>query len=75
MPRIALKALSSFTIRLGPKPVLDLIEESSSRDLLHPFAVALRQELGIAAPAATEVLEVAKDIRTKLDEMRREGVH
>ena len=75
VPRIALKALSAFTIRLGPKPVLDLIEESSSRDLLHPFAVALRQELGIAAPAATEVLEVAKDIRTKLDEMRRVGAH
>lgn len=75
VPRFAIKALSAFTIRLDPKPVLDLIEESSSRDLLHPFAVALRQELGIAAPAATEVLEVAKDIRTKLDEMRREDVH
>lgn len=74
VPRLAIKALSAFTIRLGPKPVLDLIEESSSTDLLHPFAVALRQELGIAAAAATEVLEVAKDIRTKLDEMRREGV-
>ena len=75
VPRFAIKALFAFTIRLGPKPVLDLIEGSTSRDPLHPFAVALRQELGITAPAATEVLEVAKDIRTKLDEMRREGVH
>ena len=74
VPHIAISALSAFAIRLGPKPVLDLIERSSSTDLLRPFVVALRQDLGIAAPAATEILQVAQDVRTRLDRMRHEGV-
>ncbi len=74
VPHIAMTALSAFAIRLGPKPVLDLIERSSSTDLLRPFAVALRQDLGIAAPAAMEILQVAQDVRTSLDRMRHEGV-
>ena len=74
VPHIAIAALSAFAIRLGPKAVLDLIERSSSTDLLRPFAVALRQDLGIPAPAAMEILQVAQDVRTRLDRMRHEGV-
>lgn len=74
VPHIAISALTAFVIRLGAKPVLDLIESSSSTDLLRPFAVALRQDLGIAAPAAMEILQVAQDVRTRLDQMRHEGI-
>lgn len=74
VPHIAISALTAFAIRLGAKPVLDLIESSSSTDLLRPFAVALRQDLGIAAPAAMEILQVAQDVRTRLDQMRHEGI-
>lgn len=66
--RTAIEALFAFTARLGPKPMLDLIDGSSSADRLHPFAVALRQELGIANPVASEVAEVARDIRTRLND-------
>ena len=74
VPHIAISALTAFVIRLGAKPVLDLIESSSSTDLLRPFAVALRQDLRIAAPAAMEILQVAQDVRTRLDQMRHEGI-
>ncbi len=73
VPLICIEALLAFTIRLGPKRVLDLIEGTPAADLLNPFAVALRQELGITAPIAREVAEVAKDIRTRLNELRRAG--
>ena len=73
VPSVAMEALFAFTIRLGPKSVLDLIDSSSSASLLHPFAVALRQDLGIATPVATEVAKVAEDIRAKLDEKRQLG--
>ncbi len=74
VPHIAIAALSAFAIRLGPKPVLDLIESSSATDLLRPLAVALRQDLGIEAPVAMEILQVAQDVRTRLDRMRHEGI-
>ena len=72
--RTAIEALFGFTARLGPKPMLDLIDGASSADLLHPFAVALRQELGIANPVASEVAEVARDIRTRLNDRRHLAV-
>ena len=70
---IDMEALFAFTIRLGPEPLFDLIEASPAANLLRPFAIALRQEPGMAAPAAREVLEVASDIRSILNESRRLG--
>lgn len=71
VPGTVISKLFGYTIRLGNKSILDLIEASSSADILHPLAVALRQELDIAAPVAMEVSEVAKDIRSKLAELRQ----
>ena len=73
VPGIGMEALFAFTIRLGPEPLLELIEASPSAKLLHPFTIALRQELCMAVPAASEVLEVASDIRSKLNERRQLG--
>ena len=72
--RTAIEALFAFTARLGPKPMLDLIDGSPSADRLRPFAVALSQELDIAIPVAREVAEVARDIRTKLTDRRHPAV-
>lgn len=71
VPDTLIAKLLGYTIRLGNKSILDLIEASSSADILHPLAVALRQELDIAAPVAMEVSEVAKDIRSKLAELKQ----
>ena len=72
--RTAIEVLFAFTARLGPKPILDLIDGSPSAARLHPFAVALRQELGIANSVASEVAEVARDIRTRLNDRERLAV-
>ncbi len=72
--RTAIDVLFAFTARLGPKPILDLIDGSPSAARLHPFAVALRQELGIANSVASEVVEVARDIRTRLNDRERLAV-
>lgn len=73
MPVFAMEALFAFTDRLGPEPLVELIEASPSANLLQPFAIALRQEPCVAVPAPREVLEVAGDVRAKLNEMRRLG--
>ena len=73
VPGIGMEALFAFAVRLGPGALLELIEASPSPKLLYPFAIALRQELCMAVPAASEVLEVAGDIRAKLNERRRLG--
>ena len=72
VPGTVITKLLGYTIRTGNKSILDLIEASSSADILHPLAVALRQELDIAAPVAMEVSEVAKDIRSKLAVLREQ---
>lgn len=71
VPGVGMEALFAFAIQLGPAPLLDLIEASPSADLLRPFSIALRQELSKEVLASREVLEVARDIRAKLDERRR----
>ena len=73
VPGIGMEALFEFTIRLGPEPLLELIEASASANLLQPFAIALRQELCMAVLAPREVLEVAGDIRAQLNERMRLG--
>ena len=71
VPGTVIAKLLRYTIRLGNRLILDLIEASSSADVLHPLAVALRQELDISAPVSMEVAEVAKDIRSKLAVLRQ----
>ena len=71
LPAMSINALIAFTIRLGPKRVLKLIEESPSASHLYPLVTALRQELGIESKVAKEVEEVAKDIRRDLDSLRK----
>ena len=73
LPAQSIEALMAFTIRLGPKSVLELIEESPSVNRLHPLATALRQELGIKSRVAKEIEEVAKDIRRDLGKLRQLG--
>ena len=70
LPPESLEALVTFTVRFGPQPIIELIEGSRARDLLVPFVVALRKELGIETKVAKEVDEVANDIRLELAQMR-----
>jgi tetratricopeptide (TPR) repeat protein len=69
-PQEVLSALTTASLDLGVAHVLELIERSSSCDLLLPFKTALDIDLGKAPRVAREVEEVAKDIRRKLAELR-----
>ena len=62
----SIRALINFAARLGPSPMLELIQESPSERILLPLATALRRELGIESKVPREVEEVAKDIRKDL---------
>ena len=59
-------ALINFAARLGPRPMLELIQESPSERILLPLATALRRELDIESKVPREVEEVANDIRKDL---------
>lgn len=70
LPRELPSALMTASLDLGVAHVLDLIEASSSSELLLPFRTALDLELGNAPRVAREVEEVAKDIRRGLAKLR-----
>jgi len=69
-PQEVLSALMTASLDLGVAHVLDLLETSSSSDLLLPFKTALDIELGNVPRVAREVEEVAKDILRGLAELR-----
>ena len=62
--------LMQFSVDLDCSIVLELVKRSSAKNLLLPLATALEQELGREPRVATEVLEVASDIRRDLQELR-----
>ena len=67
----SVRTLISFAARLGPRPILDLIQESPSEGMLLPLATALREELEIESKVPLEVEEVAQDIRKDLAMLRQ----
>ncbi len=71
VPDLSIRALITFAARLGPRPVLEMIQESPSEGILLPLVTALREELGIESKVAEEVEEVAKDIRRDLAMLRQ----
>lgn len=71
VPDLAIRSLITFAARLGPRPVLEVIQESPSERLLLPLVTALREELGIKSRVAREVEEVARDIRRDLAMLRQ----
>ena len=73
VPRECLRALMEFSVHLGPRPLRELVEASSSVALLLPFTTALAQEEGVQPRVAREVEEVATDIRKELKAIR-EGI-
>ena len=66
-----IRGLITFAARLGPRPVLELIQESPSEQILLPLVIALRAELGMESKVAEEIAEVAKDIRKDLARLRQ----
>ena len=71
VPRLCIRALIALAARLGPKPMLELIQESPSERMLLPLATALRRELGIESKVPHEVEEVASDILKDLAMLRQ----
>ena len=71
VPDVSIRALITFAARLGPRPVLEMMQESPSERILLPLVTALRVELGIESKVAEEVEEVAKDIRRDLAMLRQ----
>ena len=61
-----IRALLQFTVRVGAKRALEIIQASPAFPLLQPLVTALRQELGQATHVAREVDEVAGDVRREL---------
>ena len=74
VPPMCIEGLMAFTVRFGPRRILDLIESSPMVNRLFPLVVALREELGIETRVPQEVAEVAKDIRLGLEGWRQAGV-
>ena len=70
VPVGVLELLMLFSIDLGPKTMLELIEASPAGDLLLPLITALKREIGQAPRVPQEVSEVAEDIRRDLAKMR-----
>ncbi len=62
--------LMHFSIRLGPEPMIELLQGSPSAKLFLPLTTALEQELGRTPLVAQEVAEVARDIRRNLAILR-----
>ncbi len=62
--------LIRYTASLGNADVLELINLSPAKDALLPLVTALDQELGREPRVAIEVVEVARDIRRHLKELR-----
>ena len=50
-----------------------LSSDRSKSDALEPFNVALRQRIGETVRAPIEVLEIAQDIRQRIEEVERSG--
>lgn len=71
VPDLCIRGLITFAARLGPRPVLELIQESPSDRILLPLVTALREELGMESKVAEEIAEVAKDIRRDLARLRQ----
>ena len=61
-----MRALLQFTVRVGAKRALEIIQASSAVALLLPLVTALEQELDQATHVAREVDEVARDVRREL---------
>ena len=61
-----MRALLQFTVRVGAKRALEIIQASPAVSLLQPLVTALEQELGEATHVAREVDEVARDVRREL---------
>ena len=69
-PSEALQSLLILAAGIGPEPMIRLIEASPAKDLLLPVSTALHWELGRRPRVSLEVEEVARDIRTELNELR-----
>ena len=63
LPKSAIAELSVLAFELGLAQMRDLIQASSSADLLLPLTTAIELELGLEPRVAKEVEEVAQDIR------------
>ena len=61
-----MRALLQFTVRVGAKRALGIIQASPAVPLLLPLVTALEQELDQATHVAREVDEVARDVRREL---------
>ena len=61
-----MRALLQFTVRVGAKRALEIIQASPAVALLLPLVTALEQELDQATHVAREVDEVARDVRREL---------
>ena len=55
--------------------LIDILSSDGKKsDALKPFIVALRQRIGETVRAPIEVLEIAQDIRQRIEGMERAGV-
>ena len=65
-----IRTLILHAVSIGSDRILRLIEDSPSANALTPLAAALRLDLGAAPRVAREVIEVARDIKEELDQVR-----
>lgn len=70
LPHSCLSLLIELYVRIGPQPMMELIQASPSRDLLYPLSVVAQRNVGLEPVVSPEVEEVAKDIQHEIDKRR-----
>lgn len=64
---IAVTVLIDFAVVKGVEQALELVEQSASRELLFPLAVAFKKELGEEVRVPEEIEQVANDIQKRIN--------
>ncbi len=59
-----------FAAAGGTREALEAIEQSPSADLLEPLIVGLKLDLGEEVLAPAEILEIARDVKERIDQHR-----
>ena len=65
----SIEVMTIFCAKVGPERALEVIRTSQAGELIPALVVALQQELGGQPEAASEVAEVARDIRRRISKI------
>ena len=66
--------MDSIAVGASEIDLIDILSSDGKKsDALEPFIIALRQRIGETVRAPIEVLEIAQDIRQRIEEVEKAG--